>query len=157
MGGCPVPVDIQGVKDGGLLHKAWIGYRISCNPRNGETFQDRLRWAVTIQNIQTDLGLQRSAFPTRGIEGDYVFVYSETKQMELDDLNNELWLKEYKKKKAARIQEIVDASMLTEQEKEWVEEYAPQFTTEITHEKENGYVERVVMPNLFDIRRNSQN
>jgi hypothetical protein len=47
--------------------------------------------------------------------------------------------------------------MLTEQEKGWVEEYAPQVTTEITREKENGHVERVVMPNLFDIRRNSQN
>jgi len=74
--------------------------------------------------------------------------------MELDDLNNELWLKEYKKKKRAHIQEIVDASMLTEQEKDWVEEYAPQFTTGKTYDNENKYVERIIMPNLFDIRRN---
>src|ERR687897_3539337 len=42
------------------LFRAWLGYRISKNPRNGETFQDRLGWATTIQNIQTDMGLQRS-------------------------------------------------------------------------------------------------
>lgn len=154
MGGCPVPVVIQGAKDGVYFTKHGSVIVLVCNPRNGETFQDRLRWAVTIQNIQTDLGLQRSAFPTRGIEGDYVFAYSDTKQMELDDLNNELWLKEYKKKKRAHIQEIVESSMLTEQEKEWVEEYAPQFTTGKTYDNENKYVERIIMPNLFDLRRN---
>jgi hypothetical protein len=37
--------------------------------------------------------------------------------MELEDLNNELFLKEWKKKRRAHIQEIVDASMLTEQER----------------------------------------
>jgi len=73
-GWIPCPSGYTRGQGWGLLHKAWIGYRISCNPRNGETFQDRLRWAVTIQNIQTDLGLQRSAFPTLGIEGDYVIL-----------------------------------------------------------------------------------
>lgn len=106
-----------------------------------------------IQNIQTDLGLKRSSFPQLSLAGDYVFAYDLEKELELQTEHDEFWLK-YKKRKAARIQEIVDASMLTKQEKEWVEEYAPQFTTEITHEKENGYVERVVMPNLFDLRRN---
>ena len=135
------------------LFRAWLGYRISKNPKNGETVQDRLRWAITIQNIQTDLGLQRSAFPDLGIKGDYVFCYDLSKQMKLEDLDNELWLKEYKKKRRAHIQEIVDASMLTEQEKEWVEEYAPPFTTGKTYDNENKYVERVIMPNLFDIHR----
>lgn len=135
------------------LSKAWLGYKIANNPRNGETIQDKLFWAQMIQNIQTDLGLKRSSFPQLSLAGDYVFAYDLEKELELQTEHDEFWLK-YKKRKAARIQEIVDASMLTKQEKEWVEEYAPQFTTEITHEKENGYVERVVMPNLFDLRRN---
>ena len=118
------------------LFRAWLGYRISKNPKNGESLQDRLGWAIKIQNIQSDLGLQRSAFPDLGIEGDYVFCYNLSKQMELEDLDNELWLKEYKKKRRAHIQEIVDASMLTEQEKEWMEEYASQFTTGRTYDNE---------------------
>jgi len=139
------------------LSKAWLGYKIANNPRNGETIQDKLFWAQMIQNIQTDLGLKRSSFPQLSLVGDVVFAYDIEKELELQDKHDELWFKEYEKKKREHIQEIVDASMLTEQEIEWVEEYAPQFTTEITREKENGYVERVVMPNLFDIRRNSQN
>jgi hypothetical protein len=68
-------------------------------------------------------------------------------------LDNELWLKEYKKKRRAHVQEIVDASILSEQEKEWMEEYSPQVTTDITYnDKENRYEERVTMPNLFDMR-----
>ena len=63
--------------------------------------------------------------------------------MELEDLDNELWLKEYKKKRRAHVQEIVDASILSEQEKEWMEEYSPQVTTDITYnDKENRYEER---------------
>jgi len=46
--------------------------------------------------------------------------------------------------------------MLTEQEKEWMEEYVSQLMTNMTHENEK-YVERVVMPNLFDTRRNYHN
>jgi len=46
--------------------------------------------------------------------------------------------------------------MLTEQEKEWMKEYASQSMTRPTDDDTNGYVERVVMPNLFDMRRNSQ-
>ena len=88
------------------LFRAWLGYKIANNPKNGESFQDRLGWAVTIQNIQTDLGLQRSAFPDLGLNGDYVFAYTISKQMELEDLDNELWLKEYKKKRRTHIQEI---------------------------------------------------
>ena len=64
--------------------------------------------------------------------------------MELEDLDNELWLKEYKKKRRAQIQELVDASMLTEQEIEWMEEYASQVKTGIQ-------VERIVFPNFFDM------
>ena len=76
--------------------------------------------------------------------------------MELEDLDNEIWLKEYKKKRRTHIQEIVDASMLTDCEKEWMKEYASQFTTDITHGKEKRYVERIIMPNFFDMRWNSQ-
>lgn len=72
--------------------------------------------------------------------------------MELEDLDNELWLEEYKKKRRAHIQEIVDSSMLSEQEKEWMEEYPPEFTTDMTHDPEDRKVEWIVMPNLFDIR-----
>ena len=138
------------------LFRAWLGYKIATNPKNGESFQDRLGWAITIQNIQTDLGLQRSSFPDLGLKGDHLFTYSLSKQMELEDLDNELWLKEYKKKRRAHIQEIVDASMLSEQEKEWIEEYA-EIPPHPTYDAANRFVERVVMPNLFDMRRNYHN
>jgi hypothetical protein len=112
-----------------------------------------LRWAITIQNIQTDLGLQCCAFPTLGIEGDYIIAYSESKHMELVDLDAELSIKEWEKKRRAYIQKIVNGSMLSEQEKEWMEEYAPQLTTDITYnDNENRYVERITIPNLFDMR-----
>jgi hypothetical protein len=134
------------------LFRAWLGYKISKNPKNGESFQDRLGWAITIQNIQTDMGLQRSSFPDLGLRGDHVFAYSESKHMELVDLDAELSLDEWEKKRRAHVQEIVHSSMLSEQEKEWMEEYAPEITTETTYENENEYVERVTMPNLFDMR-----
>ena len=133
------------------LFRAWLGYKIANNPRNGESFQDRLGWAIKIQNIQTDMGLQRSSFPDLGLEGDYVFAYDLSKQLELEDLDNELWFKEYKKKKRAHIQEIVDASMLSEQEKEWMKEYASESPMHPTYYATNRFVERVVMLNLFDI------
>jgi hypothetical protein len=140
------------------LFRAWVGYKIAKNPKNGESFQDRLGWAITIQNIQTDLGLQRSSFPELGLLGDSVFMYNLENELELQTEHDELWFKEYKKKKRARVEELVDASMLTEQEKEWMKEYASQFTTGRIHDNENKYVERIIMPNLFDIRRNiSQN
>ncbi len=138
------------------LSKAWLGYKIANNPKNGESFHERLGRAIAIQNIQTDLGLQRSSFPCLGLEGDYVFTYDLSKQMELDDLDKELWLKEYKKKRRAHIQEIVDASLLTEQEKDWMNEYAPESPSQPTDYATNRFVERVVMPNLFDMRKNNQ-
>lgn len=42
--------------------------------------------------------------------------------MESEDLDNELWLKEYKKKRRAHVQEIVDTSFLSQEEKEWLYE-----------------------------------
>lgn len=40
--------------------------------------------------------------------------------------------------------------MLSEQEKEWMEEYPLQIRTDITYnDKENRYQERIVMPNLM--------
>jgi hypothetical protein len=63
------------------------------------------------------MGLQRSSFPDLGLLGDSVFTYDIEKELELQTDHDELWFKEYKKKKRAHIQEIVDASMLTEQER----------------------------------------
>jgi hypothetical protein len=60
----------------------------------------------------------------------------------------------YKKKRRAHIQEIIDASILTDQEKEWMEEYSPQFTTGRTYDNENIFIERIILPNFFDVRRN---
>ncbi|MGH9926580.1 MAG: hypothetical protein ACRD5B_14510 [Nitrososphaeraceae archaeon] len=139
------------------LFRAWLGYKISKNPKNGESVQDRFRWAIAIQNIQTDLGLQRNSFPELGLRGDSVFTYDLEKELELQTEHDELWFKEYKKKKRAHIQEIVDASMLTEQEKEWMEEYALQTAMHPTSDDTNRYAEHIVMPNLFDMRRNSHN
>jgi hypothetical protein len=53
MDGYLVQAVIQEGKD--FLHKAWIGYKRALNPRNGESFQDKSRWAATIQKIQSDL------------------------------------------------------------------------------------------------------
>ena len=44
--------------------------------------------------------------------------------------------------------------MLFEQEKEWMKEYASQSAKDITYGKENRHVERIIMPNFFDKRRN---
>ena len=123
------------------LSKAWLGYKIANNPRNGETIQDKLFWAQTIQNIQTDLGLKRSSFPQLSLAGDVIFAYDIEKEFELQDQHDELWFKEYKKKKCAHIQEIVDSSMLTDEEIEMMREYGPV----LLKDPEGRYVERVVM------------
>jgi hypothetical protein len=130
-----------------------LGYSISKNPKNGESFQDRLGWAITIQNIQTDLGLKRSSFAELGLLGDSVFAYSLEKELVLQDQHDELWFKKYEEKKRAHMREIVNGSMLSELEKDWMEEYAPKVTTDIIYnDKENRYEEQVTMPNLFDMR-----
>jgi hypothetical protein len=141
----------------GLLHKAWIGYKRANNPRNGESFQDRLQWAIIIQNVQTDLGLQRASFPNLGLLGDYIFLYDQKKELELQTEEDELWLKEYKKKKASYIKATVHSSMLSEQEIEWMNEYASQCTADPTYDNENKYAERITMPNFFDARKNYHN
>jgi hypothetical protein len=132
-----------------------LGYKISKNPKNGEPFQDRLGWAIAIQNMQTDMGLQRSSFSDLGLLGDSVFANDIRKQLELPDQYSEQWLKVCKKNKRAHIQEIVDASMLTEQEREWMNEYPPQSVAAPTYDNENSHVERIIMPNFFYMRKNS--
>ena len=72
-GWIPCPSGYSRGQGWGLLHKAWIGFKRANNPRNGESFQDRLRWAIRIQDVQTDLGLQRTSFPNLGLLGDYIF------------------------------------------------------------------------------------
>ena len=59
--------------------------------------------------------------------------------------------------KNAYIQELVHSSMFTEQEKEWMEEYVPQYTTGVSYDNKGRYVERIIMPNLFDMRRDCHN
>lgn len=113
----PCPSGYSRGQGWGLLHKAWIGFKRANNPRNGESFQDRLRWAIRIQDVQTDLGLQRTSFPNLGLLGDYIFLYDKEKELELQTEENELWFKKYKENKRAQIREIVDASMLSEQGK----------------------------------------
>jgi hypothetical protein len=87
---------------------------------------------IFLADHKTDMGLQRSSFPDLGLLGDSVFTYNLEKESEIQAEHDDLWLKEYKKKKRAHIQEIAHSSMLTEQEKEWMEEYVPQYTTVVT-------------------------
>lgn len=78
--------------------------------------------------------------------------------MELEDLDNELFLKERKKKKARVYSgNSRDASMLTEQEREWMEEYTSQTVLHPTYDDKNRHVERAVMLNLFDMHKNYHN
>jgi hypothetical protein len=44
--------------------------------------------------------------------------------------------------------------MLSEQEKEWMKEYASQSAKDITYGKENKHVERIIMSNFSDKARN---
>jgi len=62
-----------------------------------------------------------------------------------------------KGKSRTRKRETVETSFLSEEEKEGMEEYPPQLMTDMTHENEKRYVERVVIPNLIDMRRNYHN
>jgi hypothetical protein len=133
------------------LHHAWIGYKRANNPKNGEGFFDRLYWAQMIQNIQTDLSLPRASFPQLSLIGDTIFLYDLKKQSELEDLQNEMELEEYKKKKKHHIQEIVDASMLTDKEIEMMRE---EFGSALLTDPKGHYVERVVMVDFLNARKN---
>jgi hypothetical protein len=128
-----------------------LGYKIALNPRNGESFQDRLYWGQLIQSIQTDLGLLRASFPNLGILGDVVWMYDLNKQSELEDLHNEMELEEYKKKKLAHIREIVDASMMTDKEIELMKE---EFGPGIQMDAQNRYIERITMIDMLSARKN---
>jgi hypothetical protein len=133
------------------LFRAWLGYKIALNPRNGESFQDRLYWGQLIQSIQTDLGLLRASFPNLGILGDVVWMYDLNKQSEHEDLHNEMELEEYKKKKLAHIREIVDASMMTDKEIELMKE---EFGPGIQMDAQNRYIERITMIDMLSARKN---
>ena len=138
------------------LFHACLGYRISKNPKNGESFQDRLRWASNDSEHTDRHGIAKKFVSGFGITWRFCFHIWPRKRIGIQKTNDELWFKEYKKKKCAHIQEIVDASMLTEQEKEWMNEYQPQSVTAPTYDKENSHVERIIMPNFFDMRKNSR-
>src|ERR671919_2356309 len=130
----------------------WIQTRN--NPRNGESLQDKLYWASMIQAIQTDLGIARSSFPNLSLLGDLVFLYDKDKELELQEQHDELWYTGYKKKKREHIREIVDASMMTEKE---IEEMREEFGPAIQIDAQNRYIERIIMPNLFDMRMKYHN
>ena len=138
----------------GLLHKAWIGFKRANNPRNGESLQDKLYWASMIQAIQTDLGIARSSFANLSLLGDIVFLYDKDKELELQEQHDELWYTDYKKKKREHIREIVDASMMTEKE---IEEIQEEFGPAIQMDARNKYIEWIILPNLFDMRRKDHN
>lgn len=74
--------------------------------------------------------------------------------MELPEQHDELWYTDYKKKKREHIREIVDASMMTEKEIEKIQE---EFGPAIQMDARNRYIERIIMPNLFDTRKNYHN
>lgn len=99
------------------LHKAWIGYKIAMNK---ETFFDRMYWAQLVQDIQSDLGVARASFPQLGLLGDVTFLYDKIKESELQDSHDELWYKEYKKRRKQHIKEIVDSTRISDEEKEWL-------------------------------------
>ena len=107
-----------------------------------------------IQSIQTDLGIARSSFPNLSLLGDIVFLYDKNKELELQEQHDELWYTDYKKKKREHIREIVDASMMTEKE---IEEIQEEFGPAIQIDARNRYIERIIMPNLFDTRNNYHN
>ena len=133
------------------LFHAWIGFKRANNPKNGESFQDKLYWAQTIQNIQTDMGLQRSSFPQLGLLGDVVFLYDQAKQWELEDLHEEQmeeWKKNKEKEKREHVKDIVNASYLTEEEVQLMSEDSIP-TVVIEHLGPN--LEKVTMVNIFDI------
>ena len=148
-GWVPCPSGYTRGQGWGLLHKAWIGFKRANNPRNGESLQDKLYWASTIQSIQTDLGIARSSFPNLSLLGDVVFLYDKEKELELQEQHDELWYTDYKKKKREYIRQIVDASMMTEKE---IEEIREEFGPAIKMDAGNWYIERIIMPNLFDMR-----
>ena len=102
-----------------------------------------------IQSIQTDLGIARSSFPNLSLLGDVVFLYDKDKELELQEQHDELWYTDYKKKKREYIRQIVDASMMTEKE---IEEIREEFGPAIQMDAGNRYIERIIMPNLFDMR-----
>ena len=104
-----------------------------------------------IQSIQTDLGIAHSSFPKLSLLGDIVFLYDKDKELELQEQHDELWYIDYKKKKREHIREIVDASMMTEKE---IEEIQEEFGPAIQMDTQNRYIERIIMPNTFDMRRN---
>lgn len=102
------------------LHRAWIGYKIANNPKNGESIFDRMYYAQLIQDIQSELGIGRASFPQLGLLGDITFLYDKVKELELQNDHDELKFKEYKKKKKEHIKTIVDSSMMTDDEKNWM-------------------------------------
>lgn len=102
------------------LHRAWIGYKIANNPVNGESIFDRMYYAQLIQDIQSELGVARTSFPQLGLLGDITFLYDKIKELELQNEHDELKYKEYKKKKKEYIKTIVDSSMITDEEKNWL-------------------------------------
>ena len=133
----------------GALFRAWMGFRISNDPRKGETIFDRMSWAQKIQDIETDLSLPRSSFPQLGILGDVVFMFDKMKELDLQDLHDEEKEKQWKKERKFYARQIVQASHLSYQEQQWLRD---DFAGAVIS-GQNGYVEKISMINAFDMVR----
>src|SRR3954470_701131 len=117
----PTPSGYTRGQGWGLLHKAWLGYKIA---NRIEGYFERLAWAIAIQNVQTDLGIKRMSFPQLGLLGDFIFLYDKEQEEELrgylkdtpeekrDDLRRR------KQQYKGHISSIVETSFMTDTERE---------------------------------------
>ena len=154
MDGSLAQVVIREVKVGVYFTRRGLDSNVQTIQKTENHCRINLDWASMIQSIQTDLGIARSSFPNLSLLGDIVFLYDKNKELELQEQHDELWYTDYKKKKREHIREIVDASMMTEKE---IEEIQEEFGPAIQIDARNRYIERIIMPNLFDTRNNYHN
>ena len=109
----------------GALHRAWIGFKIA-NRKEG--YLERLNWAIKIQNLQSDLEIQRASFPHLGLLGDRIFLFDKEKEAEVkatDDMAKEEY-EEYRRQKIAKrnhIRQIVHIDELTNAERECLPDF----------------------------------
>jgi hypothetical protein len=109
----------------GALHRAWIGFKIA-NRKEG--YLERLNWAIKIQNLQSDLEIQRASFPHLGLLGDRIFLFDKEKEEEIrsaEELTKEEY-EEYRRQKNQKrnhIRQIVHIDELTDVERECLPDF----------------------------------
>jgi|SRR5689334_21023535 len=117
----PTPSGFTRGQGWGLLNKAWLGLKIA-NDREG--YFERLAWAITIQNVQTDLGIKRMSFPQLGLFGDFIFMYDKQQEEELRQYLKDIPmeqrddLRRRKQEYKHHVSTIVESSFMTDAEKE---------------------------------------